>query len=53
MSPNQTLPKIDTRLIAEIGLTHEGSLGLALSLATASINAGADIVKFQFHIAEF
>lgn len=53
MSPNQTLPKIDTRLIAEIGLTHEGSLGLALSLATASINAGADIVKFQCHIAEF
>ena len=41
-----------TSLIAEIGLTHEGSLGMAASLANASVKAGADIVKFQCHIAE-
>jgi len=44
--------EILTSLIAEIGLTHEGSLGMAASLASASVKAGADIVKFQCHIAE-
>lgn len=48
----QISPQVMTRLIAEIGLTHEGSLGLASSLAIASVKAGADIVKFQCHIAE-
>ena len=53
MFRDQILPRIDTSLIAEIGLTHEGSLGMALSLANASARAGADIVKFQCHMAEF
>ena len=53
MFRDQILPRIDTSLIAEIGLTHEGSLGMASSLANASVSAGADIVKFQCHMAEF
>ena len=43
-----TSPKI----IAEIGNSHEGSLGIALSMVTMAAEAGADIVKFQFHISE-
>jgi N-acetylneuraminate synthase len=42
-----------TKLIAEIGLSHEGSLGNALNLATASIRSGADVVKFQCHLPEY
>lgn len=42
-----------TRLIAEIGLTHEGSLGLAISMAKVAIQSGADIVKFQAHFPEY
>jgi len=42
-----------TRVIAEIGNLHEGSLGIALSMVDIAANAGADIVKFQLHIAEF
>ena len=52
MPMSQFSPESVTSLIAEIGLTHEGSLGMASSLAKASVNAGADIVKFQCHIAE-
>jgi len=37
------------KVIAEIGLSHEGSLGLAKSSIDAALNAGADIVKFQVH----
>ena len=40
-------------VIAEIGNSHEGSLGIALSMVDIAANAGADIVKFQLHIAEF
>lgn len=38
-------------IIAEIGLAHEGSLGLALAFIDAAADAGADIVKFQIHDA--
>ena len=38
-------------IIAEIGNTHEGSLGLAHSFIDAVANAGADAIKFQAHIA--
>ena len=38
-------------IIAEIGQTHEGSLGLAHSLIDAAADHGADAVKFQCHIA--
>lgn len=41
-----------TEIIAEIGLVHEGSLGLAMSLSSAAIEHGADIVKFQAHFPE-
>ena len=39
-------------LIAEIGLSHEGSLGIARAGIDAAADAGVDAVKFQTHIAE-
>lgn len=39
-------------IIAEIGMTHDGSLGQALELTKAAANAGADAVKYQLHISE-
>lgn len=39
-------------VIAEIGINHEGSLDLAISMADAAINAGAEIVKHQTHVVE-
>lgn len=39
-------------LIAEVGLAHEGSLGLAHGFIDAIALAGANAVKFQTHIAE-
>ena len=41
-----------TFLIAEVGLSHEGSLGLAFSMIDGAKEAGADAVKFQMHIAD-
>ena len=41
------------KIIAEIGNSHEGSLGIALSMVTMAAEAGADIVKFQFHLSEY
>ncbi len=41
-----------TELIAEIGLAHEGSLGLAHSYIDSVSALGLDTVKFQMHIAE-
>ena len=38
-------------IIAEVALTHDGSLGLAHVFIDAIANAGADAVKFQTHIA--
>jgi N,N'-diacetyllegionaminate synthase len=40
-------------LVAEIGLSHEGSLGLAKAFIVAAKEAGADAVKFQMHLAEY
>jgi N,N'-diacetyllegionaminate synthase len=37
------------QLIGEIGLSHEGSLGLALSMIDECKNSGLDYAKFQFH----
>ena len=42
-----------TRIIAEIGNSHEGSLGIALSMIDMAAFTGADIVKFQLHLSEF
>ena len=39
-------------VIAEIGINHEGSLGTAIAMADAAIDAGAEIVKHQTHIVD-
>lgn len=41
-----------TFIIAEIGQSHEGSLGLAHSYIDALAETGVDAIKFQTHIAE-
>ncbi len=41
------------KIIAEIGSSHDGSLGNAKKLVTESSKCGADIVKFQLHIPEY
>jgi N-acetylneuraminate synthase len=41
-----------TKLIAEIGQAHEGSLGIAHSYIDALAGTGVDAVKFQTHIAD-
>jgi len=42
----------DISIIAEIGSVHDGSLGNAMHAVAAASSCGADIVKFQTHIAE-
>ena len=39
--------------IAEIGLAHDGSLGIAHSYIDALANSGVNAIKFQMHLAEF
>lgn len=39
-------------VIAEIGINHEGSLKVAIEMADAAIDAGAEIVKHQTHVVE-
>ena len=39
-------------IIAEIGSVHDGSFGNATKLIEAAARAGADVVKFQTHIAD-
>ena len=41
------------KVIAEIGSVHDGSYGNSKKLIDLAKNCGADIVKFQYHIAEF
>ena len=41
-----------TRIIAEIGVNHNGSLEMALDLVEKCADAGADIVKFQTFSAD-
>ncbi len=38
-------------IVGEVGLTHDGSLGVAHAFVDAIADAGADAVKFQTHIA--
>ncbi len=40
------------KIIGEIGSVHDGSFGNALKLIELAAGCGADIVKFQTHIAE-
>jgi N-acetylneuraminate synthase len=42
----------DIKIIAEIGLAHDGSYALATSYIHKAKKAGADCVKFQTHIAD-
>jgi N-acetylneuraminate synthase len=42
-----------TLLVGEVGLSHEGSLGIAMSMAKACKDANLDYVKFQYHQPEF
>jgi N,N'-diacetyllegionaminate synthase len=44
---------VRTEVIVEIGNSHDGSLGIAKSFIDMAKAAGACIVKFQMHIAEF
>ena len=39
-------------IIAEVGLAHEGSLGMAHSYIDSLHSSGIDFIKFQIHIAE-
>ncbi|KQT37221.1 MULTISPECIES: N-acetylneuraminate synthase family protein [unclassified Methylophilus] len=39
-------------VIAEIGINHEGSIDVAIEMADAAINSGAEIIKHQTHIIE-
>lgn len=39
-------------VIAEIGINHGGSLEVAIQMADAAIDAGAEIVKHQTHVIE-
>ena len=43
---------MSTYIIAEIGNTHEGSVGLAKQFIKAAADTGVDCVKFQTHIFE-
>ncbi len=40
----------EPKIIAEIGINHDGSLDRAKHLAELAINSGAHIIKSQFHI---
>lgn len=46
---NQLIQKNRCFIIAEIGLSHEGSLGVAISMIDKAIKCGVDAVKFQTH----
>ena len=41
-----------TELIAEVGLAHEGSLGIAHSYIDLAASINLDTIKFQMHIAD-
>jgi N,N'-diacetyllegionaminate synthase len=43
---------MNRKIIAEIGSVHDGSFGNACKLIEAAAASGADVVKFQTHIAE-
>ena len=42
---------MDTCIIAEVGSVHDGSFGNATRLIDVAAECGADVVKFQTHIA--
>jgi len=40
-------------IIAEIGSTHDGSLGIAINSVRAAAASGANCVKFQCHLSQY
>mgnify|MGYP000902723299 FL=1 len=50
---NNYIKKNKCFIIAEIGLSHEGSLGVAVKMIEKASRCGVDAVKFQTHLAEF
>ena len=52
MSNPRALERGRCLVIGEVGLTHDGSLGLAHAFIDEIARGGADAVKFQTHIAE-
>ena len=40
------------RIIAELGLAHDGSLGQAFAMTSAAKKYGATDIKYQMHLAE-
>ncbi len=44
---------VNQEIIVELGNVHEGSVGIAKSLIDMVALTGADIVKFQMHLAQF
>jgi N,N'-diacetyllegionaminate synthase len=51
MTPAPGLQKDRCLIIGEVGLSHDGSLGLAHAFIDEVARGGADAVKFQTHIA--
>ena len=51
MADRQSFNGQRLNIIAEIGMTHDGSFGLAQKLTEGAAAAGANVVKFQWHIA--
>jgi N-acetylneuraminate synthase len=43
----EVAPALETFVVAEIGINHNGDIGLALKLIGAAVGAGAEAVKFQ------
>ena len=41
-----------TKIIAEIGVNHNGNMSLAIEMIDSAKKAGADVVKFQTYISE-
>ena len=39
-------------VVVELGINHEGSLDVAIEIADAAIDAGAEVIKHQTHIVE-
>lgn len=40
------------KIIAEIGSVHDGNINKAIALIKSAASSGADVIKFQMHIAE-
>jgi N-acetylneuraminate synthase len=41
-----------TEIVVEVGNSHDGSVGIAISFIDMAVETGADVVKFQMHLGE-